>query len=175
MPSPAAPAPYFFKNCRVPHPHPHPSLETHPCFIDNNWSLETSQNNIVSLAKRRWEICTPPCLWDPTWKPQRKLPFFVLFNSLLNTSTTNRNKSGNKGSPCRIPWELPKKPAGDPLTKIENLTIEIHALIQLLHLALHVLYALNTQVKFCVNWILITIWSISLYFIHNFKLQKLVI
>ena len=29
----AAPAPYFFKNCRVPHPHPHPNPETHPCFI----------------------------------------------------------------------------------------------------------------------------------------------
>ena len=33
MPSPAAPAPTFFKNCQVPHPHPHPSPETHPCFI----------------------------------------------------------------------------------------------------------------------------------------------
>ena len=35
MPSLAAPAPTFFKNCRVPHPHPHPhpSPETHPCFI----------------------------------------------------------------------------------------------------------------------------------------------
>ena len=43
MPSPAAPAPTFFKNCRVPHPypHPHPSPETHPCFI----GLDTSQQN----------------------------------------------------------------------------------------------------------------------------------
>ena len=29
----AAPASYFFKNCRVSHPHSHPNLEMHPCFI----------------------------------------------------------------------------------------------------------------------------------------------
>ena len=46
----------------------------------------------------------------------------------------------------------------------ENLTVE-----------LHVLYALNTHVKFCVNWTLFTISSIILYFMHNFKLQKLAI
>ena len=34
---------------------------------------------------------------------------------------------------------------------------------------LYVLYTLNTHVKFCVNWILFTIWSIKLYFIHNCK------
>ena len=38
---------------------------------------------------------------------------------------------------------------------------------------MHVLYALNTHVKFCVNWILFTIWSIRLYFnlciILNYK------
>ena len=39
----------------------------------------------------------------------------------------------------------------------ENLIIE-----------LHILYALNTYVKFCVNRILFTIWSIKLYFMHNF-------
>lgn len=32
------------------------------------------------------------------------------------------------------------------------------------------LYVLNTHLKFCVNRILFTIWSISLYFMHNFKL-----
>ena len=32
------------------------------------------------------------------------------------------------------------------------------------------LYALNIHVKFCINQILFIIWSISLYFIHNFKL-----
>ena len=40
---------------------------------------------------------------------------------------------------------------------------------------LHVLYALKTQVKFCTNWILFIIWFIRLYFMHNFKLQKLAI
>ena len=40
---------------------------------------------------------------------------------------------------------------------------------------MHILYAFNTHVKVCINWILFTIWYISLYFIHNFKLQKLVI
>ena len=45
-------------------------------------------------------------------------------------------------------------------TYFENITVK-----------LHVLYTLNTHVKFCVNQILFTIWSINLYFIHNFKLQ----
>ena len=40
---------------------------------------------------------------------------------------------------------------------------------------LHVLYALNTHVKFCVNLMLFTISSISLYFMRNFKLQKFAI
>ena len=42
----------------------------------------------------------------------------------------------------------------------KNLTIE-----------LHILYALNTHVKFCVNQILLIICSISLYIMHYFKLQ----
>ena len=46
----------------------------------------------------------------------------------------------------------------------ENLTIK-----------LHIFYALNTYFKFCVNQILFTILFISLYFVHNFKLQKLAI
>ena len=46
----------------------------------------------------------------------------------------------------------------------ENLTVE-----------LHVLYALNTHVKFCVNRILFNISSIILYFMYNFKSQKLAI
>ena len=47
-------------------------------------------------------------------------------------------------------------------TYFENLTIE-----------LHVFYTVNSLVKFCVNQILFTIWSISSYFMDNFKLQKL--
>ena len=38
-----------------------------------------------------------------------------------------------------------------------------------------VIYALNTHVKSCANWILFTILFISLYFMYNFKLQKLAI
>ena len=49
-------------------------------------------------------------------------------------------------------------------TYFENLTV-----------GLHVLYDLNTHVKFCPNWILFTTLSIRLYFMHNFKLQKLAI
>ena len=41
----------------------------------------------------------------------------------------------------------------------ENLTIE-----------LHILYVLNTHIKFCANWILLIIQSIILHFMHNFKL-----
>ena len=45
------------------------------------------------------------------------------------------------------------------ITYFENLIIE-----------LHVLYTFNIHVKFCINWILFTIWFIILYFMHNFKL-----
>ena len=44
----------------------------------------------------------------------------------------------------------------------ENLTVE-----------LQVLYVLKTYVKFHVNQILFTIQSINLFFMYNFKLQKL--
>ena len=49
-------------------------------------------------------------------------------------------------------------------TYFENLTIKFY-----------VLYALNTHVKFCINQILFTVSFISLYLMHNFKLQKIVI
>ena len=44
----------------------------------------------------------------------------------------------------------------------ENLTIEFH-----------VPYVLNMHIKFRSNRILFTIWSINLFFIYNFRLQKL--
>ena len=47
-------------------------------------------------------------------------------------------------------------------TYFVNLTIE-----------LHILYTLNAHIKFYVNRILFTIWFMSLYFMYNFKLQKL--
>ena len=47
-------------------------------------------------------------------------------------------------------------------TYFKNLTVK-----------LHVLYVLNIYIKFCVKWILFTIWFINLYFLQNFKLQKL--
>ena len=43
----------------------------------------------------------------------------------------------------------------------ENLTIEFH-----------VPYVLNMHIKFRSNWILFTIRSINLFFIHNFRSQK---
>ena len=44
----------------------------------------------------------------------------------------------------------------------ENLTVEFH-----------VPYILNIHIKFHSNRILFTIWSINLFFIYNFRLQKL--
>ena len=44
----------------------------------------------------------------------------------------------------------------------ENLTVKFH-----------VPYVLNMHVKFRSNRILFTIWSMNLFFIHNFRLQKL--
>ena len=44
----------------------------------------------------------------------------------------------------------------------ENLTIEFY-----------IPYVLNMHIKFRSNWILFTIRSIKLFFIHNFRSQKL--
>ena len=44
----------------------------------------------------------------------------------------------------------------------ENLTIEFH-----------VPYVLNMHIKIRSNWMLFTIRSIKLFFIHNFRSQKL--
>ena len=38
---------------------------------------------------------------------------------------------------------------------------------------MHVLSTLNTYVKFCVNWMLFTIWSINLFFMHNLNYKNL--
>ena len=48
--------------------------------------------------------------------------------------------------------------------------INIVSYFKNLTIALHVLYVLNIHVKFCVNWMLFTIQSINLFFMHNFKL-----
>ena len=37
----------------------------------------------------------------------------------------------------------------------------------------HIPYILNMYIKFRSNWILFTIWPINLFFIYNFRLQKL--
>ena len=37
---------------------------------------------------------------------------------------------------------------------------------------LHILYVLNTNVKFCINQVLFTIRSLNLFFIHNFIVKK---
>jgi len=44
----------------------------------------------------------------------------------------------------------------------ENITVEFY-----------VLYVLKTYIKFHVNQMLFTIWSINLFFMYNFRLQKL--
>ena len=44
----------------------------------------------------------------------------------------------------------------------ENITVKFH-----------ILYVLNTHVKFCSNWMLFTIQSIKLFSMHNFRSQKL--
>ena len=38
---------------------------------------------------------------------------------------------------------------------------------------LHVLYVINTYVKFCTNQMLFTIWSINLFFMHKFNYKIL--
>ena len=90
MLSPAAPAPTFFKNCRVPHPYPHPhsSLETHPCFIAKQLLLGYSLFffflvrlplslllHILSVSSRRQQYLTLSLLLRSS---QAKIPFLSL-------------------------------------------------------------------------------------------------
>ena len=51
-----------------------------------------------------------------------------------------------------------------------NLKINIETYFKNLTIELHILYSLNIHIKFYVNRILFIILSISLYFMHNFKL-----
>jgi hypothetical protein len=44
---------------------------------------------------------------------------------------TRIKRKGEIGSPCLRPLELLKKPAGKPLTKMENDAVEIQVLIHL--------------------------------------------
>ena len=55
------------------------------------------------------------------------------------------------------------------LSKQINITIYFENLI----IELHICYVFKTRVKFYANWILFTIQSINLFFMYNFKLQKL--
>jgi hypothetical protein len=55
-----------------------------------------------------------------------KPPSTVLFSILLNISINKIKGKGDKEFPCLNPCELLKKPVGEPFTKIENRTAEIH-------------------------------------------------
>ena len=58
MLSPTAPAPTFFKNCRVPHPHPYLNPETYPCFIGpgpkivGSWFFYEGQYSLISKSSK---------------------------------------------------------------------------------------------------------------------------
>ena len=97
-------------------------------------SSSASQNRIVSSANKICETHIPPPRLPSALKPQSKSPPSTLFIILLKTSIVTRNNIGDSGSPCFNPLELPKKSAGDPLTKTENWTIDIHIRIHLHHL-----------------------------------------
>ena len=71
----------------------------------------------------------------------------------------------------KIGCNLKLQPKATTLLNIINIIIYFENLI----IGLHFPYALNTYVKFCDNQILFTIWFIRLYFMHNFKLQRLAI
>ena len=62
---------------------------------------------------------------------------------------------------CKLRLKLPLKQT--------NMTIYFENII----VRLHVLYVFNTHIKFCVNQILFIIQSRNLFFLRNFKLQKL--
>ena len=54
-----------------------------------------------------------------------------------------------------------------------KLSLKISTYFENQTVRLHVLYTFNIKVKFYVNRILFIIWSISLYFMYNFKLENL--
>ena len=116
-----------------------PIIAWKPRSSSRTWricSTTASQNKIVSFANSKWEMHSPLSLLPSALKPLSKPAPSILFAILLNTSIITKNNKGDNGSPCLNPLELPKKSAGDPLTKIENCTVEIQVRIQLHHLSL---------------------------------------
>ena len=73
-----------------------------------------------------------------------------------NTRTNFDHKLG-----CSLKLQIQLKQI-DTLIYFENLTVE-----------LHIIYVFNINVNIFANWMLFSIQSINLFFMYNFKLQKL--
>jgi hypothetical protein len=71
----------------------------------------------------------------PTLNPLKSSLLIPADNIRLKAFITITNNNRERGSPCRIPRELSKKPSGDPLTKTENLTEEMQKDIHEHHFA----------------------------------------
>lgn len=63
------------------------------------------------------------------WIPPSSL---ALEMDLPRASAMMMKRKGDIGSPCPSPLELLKKPSREPLTKTENLGVDIHSKIRLI-------------------------------------------
>ena len=97
------------------------------------WSWESSQNTSVSSTNYKWDTWAPSPPLPLTLQAVKKPPFTALFTRQQSASIAITNKYGKRGSPCLKPLELWKKPEEVPLTKIENLVVEIHHCIHPSH------------------------------------------
>ena len=70
----------------------------------------------------------------PTLKPNMRPSKTTLSNILPRASITKTNNNGDNRSPCLKPLELPKKPQGEPLIKMEKRTVNRQKRIHCLHL-----------------------------------------
>ena len=98
-------------------------------LIATSWSQEASQNKTVSFAKSSCDMRTQIEFTGPTWKLRSKPLSSVFLRIRDKTSISKRKRRGDKGSPFLNPRDLPKKPTGDPFTRIEKWTVEMQALI----------------------------------------------
>jgi hypothetical protein len=65
--------------------------------------------------------------------PRKDPNHFSTAKSLLNPSTTRRNRRGKSGQPCIKPLSDLKKFVADPFMRTEKVTVVIHQMIHLIN------------------------------------------
>ena len=97
-------------------------------------------------------MISPSLPLPPTLKPEKKPSFLARDSSWLRASMAKRKRQGERGSPCLNPLELRKKPVGHPLMRIENVAVDQHHFIQLIHLCPNPILDITSMRKFQFTW-----------------------